>query len=117
MTANIVRFDAVRTVAIASITSSYTQFGSVFAHPMRVLHFINDSNGTYMLSFDGTTDNFPLVGDSFNLYDLTSNQDADESFRCEKNSQLWIKYVIAPTSTAGTQTDTVYAVAVYGRGE
>jgi hypothetical protein len=84
---------------------------------MRVLHFINDSNGTYMFSFDGVNDNFPLLGDSFSLYDLTSDQDGNESFRYEKGSQLWIKYLIAPTSTSGVQTDKVYAVAIYGKGE
>ena len=84
---------------------------------MRVLHFINDTNGTFMFSFDGITDNFPLVTDTFALYDLTSDQDDNEMFRYEKGSQLWIKSLIAATSTAGVQTDTVYAVAVFGKGE
>lgn len=117
MATNIVRFDAVRSAAIgAAITTSYQRFGPVFSHAMRVLHFINDTNGTYMFSFDGVTDNFPLVGSSFNLYDLTSDQDSNESFRYEKNTQLWIKYLIAPTVTT-TMTDTVYGVSVYGKGE
>jgi len=113
---NIVRFDAVRTAAIGVITGSYTKFGIQFAHAMRVLHFINDTNGTYMFSFDGVTDNFPLVTDSFNLYDLTSDQDANEAFRYESGTQLWIKSLIAPTVDA-TLTDMVYCVAVYGKGE
>lgn len=116
MGSNIVRFDAVRTAVIADITSSYTKFDIPFGHAMRVLHFINDTNGTYMFSFDGVTDNFPLVTNSFNLYDLTSDQDGNESFRYEKGSQLWIKYLLAPTTDADL-TDTVYAVAVYGKGE
>lgn len=114
---NIVRFDSIRSDAIGSITSSYTRFGSVFGHAMRVLHFINDSNGSYMISFDGVTDNVFLPSDSFSLYDLTSDQDVNEKFRYESNTQLWIKYVIAPTTTSGVQTDTVYCVAVYGKGE
>jgi hypothetical protein len=117
MGSNIVRFDAVRSAAIGVITTSYTKFGIPFAHAMRVLHFINDTNGTYMFSFDGVTDNFPLLGDGFSLYDLTSDQDGNESFRYEQQSQLWIKQLIAATSSAGAQTDTVYAAAVYGKGE
>jgi hypothetical protein len=117
MGSNIVRFDAARSVAIASITGSYTKLGTAFTHAMRVLHFTNDSNGTYMLSFDGTTDNFPVLADGFVLYDLTSDQDDNESFRYEKGSQLWIKSIIAPTSTGGVQSDTFYAAAVYGKGE
>ena len=116
MGSNIVRFDAVRTDPIASITASYTKFGSAFTHPMRVLHFINDTNGTYMISFDGVTDNVPLLAESFSLYDLTSDQDENESFRYEKGTQLWIKYLVAPTTVAGT-TNAVYCVAVYGKGE
>ena len=116
MSSNIVRFDAVRSAVIGDITNTYTKFDIPFTHAMRVLHFINDTNGSYMFSFDGITDNFPLLTDSFNLYDLTSDQDANEAFRYEKGSQLWIKYLIAPTVDA-TLTDTVYAVAVYGKGE
>ncbi len=111
---NIVRFDAVRTSGV--ITGSYTKFGLPFAHSMRVLHFINDTNGTYMFSFDGVTDNFPLITDSFNLYDLTSDQDANESFRYENGTQLWIRSLIAPTVDP-TLTNTVYGVAIYGKGE
>ncbi len=117
MGSNIVRFDAVRTAAIGVITSSYTMFGLPFAHAMRVLHFTNDTNGTYMISFDGVTDNFPVLAEGFVLYDLTSDQDANESFRYQNGSQMWIRYIIAPTSTSGVQSDTFYAAAVYGRGE
>jgi hypothetical protein len=116
MGSNIVRFDAVRSAAIGVITNAYTRFDIPFAHAMRVLHFINDTNGTYMFSFDGVTDNFPLLADSFSLYDLTSDQDGNESFRYEKGSQLWIKYIILPTLDT-TLTNNVYCTAIYGKGE
>jgi|SRR6185295_10497738 len=115
MSSNIVRFDAVRSLDIGSITASYTQLGTAFTHAMRVLHFINDTNGTYMISFDGVTDNFPVLAGGFTLYDLTSDQDSNETFRYEKGSQLWIKYLVAPS--ASLTTDTIYCAAVYGKGE
>lgn len=83
---------------------------------MRVLHFVNDSNGIYMFSFDGITDNFPLVGNSFNLYDLTSDEDSNEEFRYESGTQLWIKFLVAPTIQTSS-SNAVYCVAVYGKGE
>jgi len=116
MTSNIVRFDAVRSVASVDITGSYTPLGTPFTHSMRVLHFINDTNGTYMISFDGTTDNVPILADGFSLYDLTSDQDGNESFRYEKGTQIYIKSLVAPTVIAGT-SNTFYLVAVYGKGE
>lgn len=117
MASNTVRFDAVRSAAIASISGTYTALGTQFGHLMRVLHFVNDTNGTYMISFDGTTDNVPLLADGFSLYDLTSDQDVNEQFRYQAGTQIFIKQLIAATSTAGAQTDTVYLVAVYGKGE
>lgn len=111
MPSNIVRFDPVRTVAFGSITSSYTALGSKFGHAMRVLHFINNTDGDVMISFDGVNDNIPVLANSFSLYDLTSDQDQNESFRYQSNSQLLIKYLSAPTEGS------FYVVAVYGKGE
>ena len=115
---NIVRFDMLRSVAGASITSSYTAFGIPFAHAMRVLHFVNDTNALIYVSFDGVNDNAVLLASqSFALYDLTSDQDANESFRYQNGTQVYLKYVgSAPSPVAGT-SDTVYLVAVYGKGE
>jgi hypothetical protein len=111
MGSNIVRFDAVRSVAFGSITASYTALGTTFGHAMRVLHFINNTDGDVMISFDGTTDNVPVIAPGFSLYDLTSDQDSNEMFRYEVGTQLYIKYLTAPTK------GTFYVVAIYGKGE
>lgn len=112
MSSNIVRFDAVRSIAWNQpITNVYQQFGVPFAHAMRLVHFINGTDGDMMISFDGTTDNVPVLSGSFDLYDLTSDQDTNEAFRYEVGTQIWIKYISAPT------TGTVYMVCVYGKGE
>lgn len=108
---NIVRFDAVRSLGFASITSSYTALGGPFDHAMRVLHFINGTDGDVMISFDGVNDNIPILADTFSLYDLTSDQDSNEHFRYQKGSQLLVKYLTAPTR------GTIYVVAVYGKDE
>ena len=68
---NLVRIDPVRSIAMASITGSYQPLGSSFDHAMRIVHFINNTNGDMMISFDGTTDNVPLLAESFALYDFT----------------------------------------------
>jgi hypothetical protein len=111
MGSNIAVFDAVRSVANGSITTSYTALGSAFGHPMRILHFINDTDGDMMISFDGTTDNIPVLADSFSLYDVTSDEDSNEAFRFQQGTQVYIRYLSAPT------TGTFYLAAMYGKGE
>jgi len=111
---NIVRFDAVRSIALASITNVYQPLGSAFSHAMRVLNFKNNTNGDMMVSFDGVTDNLPVFASSFDLYDLTSNQDSTERFRYQNGTQLYVKYVTAPTLPVD---GTFAVVAIYGKGE
>lgn len=111
MSSNIVRFDAIRSVAFGSITNAYVALGTTFGHAMRVLQFINNTDGDVMISFDGTTDNLFVPSEGFSLFDLTSDQDGNESFRYEMGTQLYIKYISAPT------TGSFYVVAIYGKGE
>lgn len=111
MASNIVRFDPIRSLIFSSITGSYQKFGPVFSHAMRVLNIINPTDGDMMFSFDGTTDNIFVPASGFVLYDLTSDQDQNESFRYQNGSQLYIKYVTAPAK------ETVYGICIYGLGE
>lgn len=111
MGSNIVRFDALRSIAAASITASYTKLGTSFTHAMRVLNFKNDTDTDMFISFDGTTDNLIVESGSFDLYDLTSDQDANESFRYENGTQVYIRYSTAPS------TGSFYLVAIFGKGE
>lgn len=114
MSSNIVRFDAVRSIALASITALYLPVGSPFAHAMRVLHFINNTNGDMAVSFDGTTDNVIILAGGFALYDLTSDQDVNEAFRYQNGTQIFVRYISAPTLPAD---GAFYLVAIYGKGE
>lgn len=127
MVSNIVRFDRIRGIQSGDITTSYLGLGfdyatahpptqAPFAHMMRVLHFINDTNGILMISFDGVIDNAVLLPNSFALYDLTSDQDDNESFRYQMGTEIFAKYLLAPTIQT-MSTNTLYLVDVYGKGE
>jgi hypothetical protein len=106
----------------ASITATYQPIGFLsapstpapFQHAMRVLHFINNTNGDMMVSFDGFTDNVAVIADSFDLYDLTSDQDSNEMFRYQLGTQVYIRWISAPTAPVD---GTFYLVAIYGKGE
>lgn len=124
MGSNIALFDPVRSIAFGSILGTFVPFGfsttptiaAPLGHPTRILHFINDTNGSYMLSTDGVTDMVPLIGDSFNLYDLTSDEDENETLRMAKGTQIYIRFIVAPSSVAGT-SNAVYLACMYGKGE
>ena len=105
------RFDAVRSIDFGSITPNFAKLGTPFEHAMRVLHFINNTDGDMAISFDGIIFNTPILADSFSLYDLTAQQDVNEQFRYEVGTQIYIKYLTAPT------TGTFYLAAIYGKGE
>lgn len=108
---NIVRVDKLRSTAFGSITTSYTTLGLVFTHAMRILHFVNTTNGDILISFDGTNDNLFIPAGGFILYDFTSDEDSTERFRFQNDTQVYVKYSTAPSSGA------VYLMCTYGLGE
>ena len=78
---------------------------------MRVLNFQNTTDGDILISFDGIKVNGIVPASSFDLYDLTSDEDVNEMFRYEVGTQVYIKYATAPTK------GTFYLTAIYGKGE
>jgi hypothetical protein len=111
MASNIARVDAIRSLGFASISGTYAALGTPFGHAMRVVRFINNTNGDLFFSFDGTTDNLFVPAGSFVLYDIASDDDFNDQFRISKGTQIYVKQSTAPTS------GTAYLEAIYGRGE
>lgn len=115
---NIVRLDAIRSLDLASLAAAaaYVPIGTPFNHSMRIVHFVNDTNGTFMISFDGVTDNIAIVANGFTLYDFTSDEDSNEKLRCPQGTQIFIKYLVAPTSQL-LSSNAFYITSMYGVGE
>lgn len=111
MASNIARVDALRSLAFGSISGTYAALGTPFAHPMRVVRFINNTNGDIFVSFDGTTNNLFVPAGSFVLYDIASDDDPTDQFRIVKGTQIYIKQSSAPSS------GTFYLECIYGQGE
>lgn len=108
-----------RSIANGSIVATYQALGIPLGHAMRVLHFINNTDGDMFISFDANlaavpttgTDNIFIPADTFSLYDLTSDQDSTESFRYQNGTQVSIRFSSMPT------IGSFYLVAIYGKGE
>ncbi len=110
MPSQIVRVDALRSKAAASITGSYTVLGTAFTHPMRLIKITNLTNGDLTISFDGVTDNELVPAGGFVLYDLCSNKnEPDQTFVFAIGTQVYVK------GTASTGS--VYLTTIYGQGE
>ena len=109
-----VRIDAMRTVTSASMTTSYQTLGTAFNHAMRLVHFINGTNGDVVVSFDGNINNIPVLANSFVLYDTTTNEDENEAFRWAANTQAYVKWL---NGAPGIPTGSFYLATMYAQGE
>lgn len=109
----IVRIDALRTKAAASITGSYTTVGTALTRNWRMFRITNNTDGDLLFSLDGTTNNLFVPAHSFVLYDLSTNalnvQDSDW-FVMQIGTQFYVK-----TSTSATTGD-VWIEGVYSMG-
>lgn len=107
----VVLADPIRSLAFASIGITYLPIGTPFQHPVRILKIVNTTSSDMLVSFDGTSDNDIVPMGGFTLYDLTTNHNETAGWFFKIGTQVYIKYLVAPTSGA------VYVVALYGEGE
>lgn len=119
MVANRAAFDAVRVIEYDDITDAYLPMETAasqgpFLYPIRLLHFINSTNGIMMVSLDGVTDNIPVLAGTGVIYDITSDEDSVENYRLPANTQVYVKYISAPTDEGGMY---FWCAAMYGVGE
>lgn len=111
MTATVVRFDALRSVAFGSISGTYAALGTPTTHLMRIVKIINNTNADVTVSFDGTTDNDYVPANSFVLYDFETNTYSGYDFFLALGTQLYVKTAGSPSSGS------VYATMIYGKGQ
>lgn len=112
MSAQVVRFDAFRSVAFGSITASYVQVGTPIGHQDRLLKFVNNTNADIRVSFDGTTDNDFIPANSFALYDFQTDAQADYKFTISVGTGISVKY-----DSAAPTGGSFYIIGIYGQGE
>jgi|SRR5271166_1968369 len=110
MPSQVVRVDALRTLAFGSISGTYAALGTPFAHQMRLVKLTNNTNADLTFSFDAVTDNLIVPSGSFTLFDLTTNHTIpDTTFVFQNGTQFYVK--------GAPSLGSVYLEAIYGQGE
>lgn len=91
-------FEAQRSLAFSSISSSYTAVGSALLHPARQWLLQNLTDETLQFSIDGVTDHFVLPENGFWISDITTNKTVDQGFYLAQGTTLYVKEVGNPTA-------------------
>lgn len=89
---NSASFGKLVSTAFGSITGSYTTFGSAFTTPYVLVGFKNLTNGTILVSTDGTNDYLVFPAQGYGIYDVRSNAPDMTPYFLPEGTQLYIKY-------------------------
>ena len=102
-------FESLRSLANGAITGAYAAVGGPLENPVRLIHFVNNTDGDMIFSDDATdVDGKIFVPAQAQLIiDLTANQTSPQGFYLPKGTQWYVKQSTAPT--AGS----VYISVVY----
>lgn len=99
--------EAMRSRDSATFTGSYQTLGAVLAHPSRMLIFVNNSGVIVTISWDGTTDAFPLLPGATVIFDEGSNAVAGATYSTAAQTQFYAK---GSASTGLVYLSTFYVI-------
>jgi hypothetical protein len=111
MAAIVVLADEIRTLGFGSIGFSFTPLGIPFAHPMRIVKFINTANADIIISYDGITNHDYVPAGGFVLYDFSSNDLDQAGWFMRVETQVYVKLA------TGAASGGVFLVCYHGLGE
>ena len=112
MSAVVLQFETLRTLAFGALSTSYAALGTPITHSLRMFRIINNTNGALNISLDGTNDHMLVPATSFVLYDVAANGQS-ASFRIQNGSQFYAKIITGGTASSGQ----VSLECIYARGE
>jgi len=98
---SVVTIDQLRTLAHGSISGSYAKVGSSFANEIRLINFVNNTDGDMLWSIDGVNDYLFTAAGSFQLYDLCTNRTGlFNQWVFPIGTQFWVKQSTAPSKNS-----------------
>jgi hypothetical protein len=93
---NSIKWDAVREIAAASLTTSFQNLGGVFLRDSFRIWVTNNTNGDLYFTTDGSTNMLKVPAFSGRAYDNKTN---DMFLR--SSTQMQVKWVVAPGAPTG----------------
>lgn len=102
-------FEAIREIAAAAITATYTAVGPATIDHTRLVSINNSTNGEVYISLDGIVNHLRLAPNSFKLFDLTANKVQDDGLFIAEGTIFYIKYVTAAPTTGNLWIEVLYA--------
>jgi hypothetical protein len=83
--------EALRSIDTSTLTGIYQPIGGPTQHQTCLAKFVNTSTQLITISWDGGTDQDILPGNSFVLYDVTSDAGLADGLYISKNTQFYVK--------------------------
>lgn len=101
MSRQAVTMDTIRTLAFGGISASFATVGGVLTQPVRLITFVNATDGDMFFSDDGVNSKLFLPAGTFKLFDITTNKFGKDSiWAFPINTQFYVKQSSAPSKGA-----------------
>lgn len=108
-----IKFDPLRSISFADVTTSYVMIGTPFQNPGRMIKIWNNTDADCFLSQNGIDDNDFLPSKGGFVYDYASNK-SNQGGTLEQpaNDRWYIKAESGLPSTGAIYVTFIYATAV-----
>ena len=104
-----VSYEAIREVAAAGVGAAYGAVGTATTDHTRILRIVSSLDAEVYVSFDGTTDHIRMAGNSFVLYDYSTNKIHDDGLFLSQGTTIYVKRVSGAPTTGSLWIEVVYA--------
>jgi hypothetical protein len=98
MSRQAVTIDPIRNLAFGSISGTFAAVGTPLTQPVRLITFVNATDGDMFFSDDGISDKLFLPAGSFKLFDITTNRlTIDTIWAFAVNTQFYVRQSTVPS--------------------
>jgi hypothetical protein len=108
--AQIVRFEALRSLAFGSISGTYAAIGSALTHACRMIGIDNLTDVNVTISFNGSTDHTVIPPGSGKIFDFSTNRAEPVGFlELPSNTTVYAKQTSGAPSSGSVYVTVMYA--------